>query len=59
MGAGQDLQNLSFLARSIYQLELAFREEDGERNAWETSASAKLAEVETLEWISPCSTISV
>ena len=31
-----------FLARSIYQLELAFREEDGERNARETSAAAEI-----------------
>ena len=31
-----------FLARSIYQLELAFREEDGERNARETSTAAEI-----------------
>ena len=31
-----------FLARSIYQFELAFREEDSERNARETSAAAEI-----------------
>lgn len=31
-----------FLARSIYQLELAFREKNGERNARETSAAAEI-----------------
>ena len=31
-----------FLARSIYQLELAFREENGERNARETSTAAEI-----------------